>query len=236
MSADPLRQDQDDYFGLIDADEYFQDIRVLLQHKGVTESDIDVALSTLNEEGGKIGACVVVIMPELQPDASQSPSARYFVRIAIQVIVQPLLADDVTSGVGKVAEQLAERIRQICHFRSHGRANQFMFDGMEPINVEAGKTSYGINFKRKGGDNQVVKVASPGIGSVAATLPATGWDVTVNVPAGATGYYTLDGTLPTAINGTAYVAPFNVPAAATVKAAAVQAGFQQSEPATLTLS
>lgn len=236
MSSDPLRQDQDDYFGLIRADEYFSDIKVLLQHKGVTESDIDVALSTLNEAGGKSGACVVIIMPELQPDSSQAPSARYFVRISIQVIVQPLLADDVASGVGKVAEQLAERVRQICHYRSHGRANTFMFDGMEPIPVEAGKNSYGVVFKRAGGDTQVVKVAKPGIASVAATGPATGWDVTVNVPPGAAGYYTTDGTLPTVLNGTAYVGPFNVPAAAVVRAAAVQAGFQQSEPAQLNLS
>ncbi len=209
---------------------------MLTQHKGVTERDIDVALSTLNEKGGKIGACLIVLMPELLPDPSETPAPRYFVRIGIQAIVQPLFADDPTSGAGVFVEQVTERTRQIGHNRRFGRSNSFMFDGMLPIPADPGKESYGIYFKRLGGDSVVARVATPGIASVVATLPATGWDVTVNVPGGATGYYTTDGTLPTALNGTLYTTPFNVPAAATVRACAVQTGFQQSEPATLILT
>lgn len=234
--SEPLRLDQDDYGFLLDADEFFGPITVLVQHKGVTESDIEVALSTLNEKAGKIGACCIVLMPELQPDASEGPAPRYFVRIGIQAIVQPLFADDPSSGADTFVEQVTERIRQIGHNRSFGRSNTFMFDGMTPISAEAGKESYGVFFKRIGGDAAVAKVAKPGIASVPATLPATGWDVTLNVPGGATAYYTTDGSLPTALNGTAYTVPFNVPPAATVRACAVQAGFQQSEPATLVLA
>jgi len=236
--SEPIQQDQDDFHALLDADEFFSQIPVLNQRKGVTDSDIEVGLSTLNAKDGqtKIGGVLIVILPELQPDASQGPAARYFVRIAIQAIVQPSFADDATNGIQKTVEDLCERVRQVGHFRSFGRANTFMFDGMEPIAAGEGKNSYGIYFKRVGGDSQVAKVAKPVITSAPATLPALGNDVTLTVPGGAAGYYTTDGSLPTALNGTLYAAPFNVPAAATVRAAAVQSGFQQSEPATLNLT
>lgn len=236
MSLDPLTLDQADYAALYDADPFFSQIKVLAQFKGVTENDIQVALSTLNERDGKIGAVLIVIMPELQPDTGQTPSPRYFVRIGLQVIAQPLLADDATSGVGLSAEQISERVRQIGQNRKFGRSNSFMFDGMEPLPVDEGKVSYGVYFRRAGGDAYVPRVATPALTSEVAVLPATGWTVTMTVPPGATGWYTTDGTLPTELNGTEYTGPFNVPAAATVRASAVQTGFQQSEPVAIELS
>jgi hypothetical protein len=230
---EPLQLDQDDYAALFGADAFFAHVRVLEQRKGVTESDIDVALSTLNERAGKLGACVVVLEPELQPDRAETPAARYFVRIAIQVIVQPLLADDPTTGVGLAVEEVCERVRQLGHARSFGRRNVFMFDGMEPIAVGGGRNSYLVFFRRLGGDSVVAKLAAPAIATDSAAAPA---EITLTVPSGATGFYTLDGTLPTALNGTLYTAPFTVPAACTLRAAAVQEGYQQSDPAQLTLT
>lgn len=235
--SEPLQLDQDDYHALLDADEYFGNVKVLSQRKGVTDSDIETALSTLLDKDDKIGACVIVIAPELVPDPSQTPAPRYFVRLGIQVIVQPLLADDATSGVLKTVEDVCERVRQIGHFRSFGRAGTFMFDGMEPIPVDPGKNSYGVFFKRVGGDSVVDRVATPVIGSVAAVGPATGWDLTLTcATSGAAIYYTIDGSEPTALAGTAYTVAFNVPTACTVRAAAVKAAFQQSETARLILS
>jgi len=227
MSTSPILLDQMDYFSLIASDEYFGDIRVLRQNKGVTEDDINVALSTLLEQGGKIGACAVVLMPDLKPDDSEGETARYFERIAIQVIAQPLFADDETSGVKKAAEELATRIMQICHGRTFGRKQTFMFDGMEPIPADPGKVSYGIYFRRTGGDISIAKPARPVITAVSGTVTIT------CATGGAAIRYTTDGSAPYAANPDSlpYTVPFTVSETTTIRAAATKAGMQPSEVA-----
>lgn len=222
---EPLRQDQDDFAALISADSFCATTPVLSQHKGVTESDITEALAGLHVRAGKMGSCVVVLMPELKPDPSETPAARYDVRVGLQVIVQPLFADDPATGVRITAEQLAERVRQLCHSRSFGRPATFMFDGMDPLPSDPGKESYLVYFKRKGGDTYIPRVATPGLAGIAAY---GGYEITLNVPTGATGYYTTNGTLPTPL-ALPYTGPFVVMGGATVRAAAVQTGCLQSE-------
>jgi hypothetical protein len=233
--SDALELDQEDIGGRLSADPYFADITVLVQRKGVTENDIEAALSVINEKIGKIGAIAIIIMPELQPDSGQTPGARYFVRTTVQVIEQPLfnLGD---TGTGKSAEQIAERIRQVLHFFSTGRGNVYTFDGMQPIAVEEGKISYGVAFRRVGGDSAIIKVADVEITATGAAAPAT---VTLAcATAGAAIWYTTDGSFPSSANATAtqYTVPFAQATAATIRAAAEKSGLQQSNVRQLTLT
>ncbi len=83
------------------------------------------------------------------------------------------------------------------------------------------------------------KVATPAIAAAAAISPATGSSVTLTCATGSAAiYYTTDGSYPSSANATAtlYSAPFNVPTAATLRAAAQLSGSQPSDVAQTSLT
>lgn len=226
--SDQLTEDQEDFFGRVLADEFFSDIATLIEKKGVTEDDIRQSLSVLNEKLGKIGACVVVLMPTLVNETPDAPGPQFQVRLTVQVVDQPLVNLDPAQGTGKSAAQLAERLRKIFHHFSTGRGNFFVFAAQEPIPVEEGKNSYGVAFTRKGADCPPPKPPTPTIEAAAATAPTT-VTLTCANPSAAI-HYTTDGSYPSAANPTAtlYTVPFNQATAATIKAASSLATYQQS--------
>lgn len=226
--SDQLEQDQLDFYGRIKADEYFADIPVLLEAKGVTEADIDQALSTLQAVGGKIGVVVIVLMPSLAPDTSEASGPRHIPRLTVQVIDQPLfnLGD---SGIGKSCSQVAERVRQICHRFRNGTGGTFTFAGQEPVPVDAGKNSYAVAFTRIGGDASVAKVSMPLASPASGAAPQT-VTLTCATPS-AVIRYTLDGSYPYAGNAAAliYSTPIAITTAKTLRAAATLTGYQPSD-------
>jgi len=233
--SDPLELDQEDFAARLQADPYFTDIAVLIQRKGVTDSDIDVALSVLNERTGKIGACVVLLMPALAPESPNVPGPLYRIITTVQVIEQPLfnLGD---TGTGKSAEQIAQRVRMLLHHFSNGYGATYVFDGLLPLGADAGKISYGVKFSRQAGDSASPKVAALTISATDTKAPAT-VQIT-SATAGATIWYTTDGSYPSSANANAhtYGAPFPQATAATIRAAAEKAGLQQSNVTQLILS
>lgn len=227
---DPLLQDQLDIFARLSADELFSDVPVLQQRKGVTESDIEVALSTLNTKSGKMGALLVVLMPTLDPVDPEAPGPRYRIIGTVQAIEQPLfnLGAD---GTGKSAEQLAERVRQLLHHCNFGRGSVWTFAGMEPVEQGEGKIAYGVRFARLAGDGADPRQPTP-------QLSAAGLTVTVSADPAASVYYTIDGTYPHAGNTAAslYSAPVTLSAAGTFRAVAYRTGYLPSNVATATIS
>lgn len=233
--SDALELDQVDFAERLKADPYFSDITLLVQRKGVTESDIDVALSVLNEKSSKIGACVVLLMPELAPVDVEVRGPLYNIRATAQVIEQPLFNLGAT-GTGKSAEQIAQRVRQLLHHFSNGHGNTFVFDGMEPISADVGKISYGVKFIRRAGDLADSKVSPITIQATDAAAPAT-----IALSTGTTGatiWYTTDGSYPSSENdnATEYTVPFVQSTAATIRAAAEKTGMQQSNLTQLILT
>ena len=75
--------------------------------------------------------------------------------------------------------------------------------------------------------------AAPAFG-VAGGLYAANVTVTIDVPAGATVYYTLDGSLPTVDKATRYTRPFELTDTASVRARAFESGKQPSNVITAT--
>lgn len=226
--SDQLEQDQLDIYWRIAADSYFADVPVLLELKGVTDNDINQALSTLNDKGGKSGVLAVVLMPSLAPDQSEAPGPRYIPRITVQVIDQPLFNLS-ASGIGKSASQVAERVRMIIHRFRNGTGATFAFAGQEPVPVDDGKNSYAVAFTRLAGDNPPAKVAMPTISAAGTVAPQT---VTLACATGGAAIrYTLDGSSPVSANPSAlvYSAPFNVSAAGKLRVAATLASYQQSD-------
>lgn len=227
MKSD-LELDQEDIGARLEADEYLGDVKVLVQLKGVIESDVDTALSTLNVQGGKIGACLIVLMPALLPgDSPNAEGPLFSERAAVQVIAEPLfnLSD---SGTGKSAEAIMIRCSQILHHLNLGRGKIFNFDGVEPTDVKSGKVSYTLFLLRESGARQVPKSPAVFISSDSAAAPAT---VTMTCPGADKILYTVDGSYPSERNEFAreYTAPFDVDSCATIRAQSIKSGCQQSD-------
>jgi hypothetical protein len=227
-----LELDQDDIVGRLQVDPFFQaGVPVLEQRKGITESDISIAISTANQQNGKIGSCAIVLMPRLSGQDPNAPGPRWTARYPIQVIDWPVVRRQAAGGSQASADEIADRIRQIIHgmtcLRLQGQL-AFYFDKLEPTQVPEGMVSYIVTFKRLGTDKPPVSVASVGISPSSGTGPLV---VTLAcATAGAAIYYTIDGSYPSSIapTGTLYTVPFSAPSGSTVRAAAELTGFQQS--------
>ena len=223
-TLNPQKRSQGDFALRLEADPYFSDITVLEQNKGVTEDDILQALGTLNEKAGKIGACVVVLMPELVPTESQSRNAAFRVRATLQVIVSPIFNSGDT-GTGKTAEAIAAKVRTAFHMYDGGYGT-WTFAGQDPIE-RTGDVSYGVVFTRQGQDRNAPKLPTPMFDPEEGALPAT---VTITADSESDVYYTTDGSTPTPENPAAvlYATPVEITAPTTLRAAAYRTGYQAS--------
>lgn len=231
-----LELDQLDIYARLQNDPFFQSgVPVLLELKGITERDVDISISTANQQNGKVGSVVIVLMPTLLPDSPNAPGPRYDTVYRVQVIDWPVVRRQTVGGSTVSADEIADRVRQIIHRFTFGRGQTVYFAGMEPVAVPNGKVSYSVRFKRTSCDNPPISVASvgisPGVNGVGSG-PAT---VTLTcATAGASIYYTTDGSYPgsdPAACPTAllYSAPFAVAAGVLVRAAAELTNYQQSQ-------
>jgi len=225
--TDIITQDQLDLFGRLQADEWFADLPLLLEEKGVTDSDIEVALSTLNPVSGKMGVVVIVMMSVLTSKSTNDTAAAWSDGVTFQVIEQPLfnLSDD---GIGKSAALVATRIRQQLHLWCNGYGATWSFAGQGPLPADEGKISLGVTFSREGNDVKIPPVVTPKIETTAETAPAI---VTLSsATAGALLRYTLDGSYPSAANPEAHVyeAPFEQAETANLRVIAEKAGMRAS--------
>lgn len=242
---DALEQDQVDLYGRLLAAPALAEVKVLFQRKGVTDNDVLTALSVFNEgDTGKLGCCCIVLMPALTLSSrndggkpySEAPGPRYFIDLVVQVIEMPLISLG-DGGVGLSAEQVAQFVRTIGHHFANGFGGTYTFAGMEPIPVSDGQVSYGVHFTRMAGDAHQPKVAAPSITSDSGgSAPG---NVTITCATlGAAIWFTTDGSYPSGKNPAAleYSGPFVQATAATIRAAAEAADFQQSDIRQLTLS
>lgn len=235
MSADPLLQAQDDFYGRLLADPYFEDVAVLKQRDGVVESTVETALSVFNSHGDKIGACVIVLMPELEPKQPNVSSPEANLIQAVQVVEMPAI-NFIDGGTRKSAEQIGTRVRQLFHRFYDGSFGTWYLAGDEPIPRPTGQVSRGIRFMRHHEDEVLAKVAAPGVSIAGAALPYT---VTLScATSGATIRYTLDGSLPTYANEAAqlYTAPFDIVVPCTLRVCADATDMLQSDIAETTFS
>lgn len=221
---DALQQDQEFLAGRLAGDSYFADVKVLQQRKGVTEADINQALSVLLAQGGKIGACVIILKPALIPSEADAPGPEYRVSLSVQVITFPLVNDG-DDGTKKSTEEIAERVRLLGHrFATPG--GTFSFAGMLPEEVEAGKDSYSVTFTRRASDSgrgAGLPLFTPDEGAVPQAVELTSAEADEI-------WYTFDGSYPSPSNEFArkYVAPIPVSEAGTLLAVAYKDGLLPS--------
>ena len=111
-----MEYDQDDIVARLTADPYFAaGTPILEQRLGITENDVEIAISTANNQNGLIGTVVIVLMPRLSGKDPNAPGPRYTVRYPVQVIDWPTVRRQTVGGSQISAEAAADRIREILH-------------------------------------------------------------------------------------------------------------------------
>jgi len=218
---DPLERDQEFYRALYESDGYLATVTVIAETKGVIEADILRKLSTLNKKGGKLGAIIVILQPELQASAPDARGPEYFSVIRVQVIEDRLM-NRTSAGTEITSWQLAERCRQLGHRRNFG-FGPYAFAGMVPApQAVTTRDSMVLTFRRLARDEEIPKLPAVLIDPEEGASPVV---VTLTGFPGAAIWYSLDGSYPTL----PYEAPLNVTVGSTLLVAQTLDGYAPSD-------
>ena len=236
---DVLRQLQEDFYGRALAAEPLDEVALVLVRKDYSEQELQRLLGTVKGRGGKVGAAVLVNMPVLSVSDPDVPGPRTSIVQTLTVLEHPTINAGST-GCGKTAEQIALSLLQLFHHFNPAGISQVFVGSTAAIVPEGGfdgLVGYTVTLQAPLQLSAQRKVATPRI----AAAPTSGLPATVTITCatvGASIYTTTDGSYPSASNpnATLYAAPFEVAAAATVRATASLSGLQQSDVAQLCLS
>lgn len=222
-----LEDGQEDVQARLQNEEFFEDVAVLLQRKGDIEQDIEVALGVLTEQGGKTGACVVVLMPEILAPESDLPGPPIIVQQSLQVIERPALNQDATTGTLKSAERIALNALNLLHRYINYSLGWTMIADRKPIRPlasEDGLVQYLVVLQWRAGITRVTQVREPEPTLNAGTNELS---LACATPSSAI-YYTTDGSYPGPENdqATLYSTSFTPGSGVTlVRAAAYRDGY-----------
>lgn len=203
---------------------FFDEIVILEQNKGVTESDVEIALGTQNTETGKKkGAVVIALMPEFTRNEAEAPGPELSARLQFQVLTVPLL-NMAADGTGKTAERIATNILNVLHLYFTGLVRITLSADDQPIlplDTDDGLVSYMVRLRCTLALRRRNKVATP-----SATVAANLLTLTCST-VGAAIHYTTDGTYPGPENPTAtlYTVPFAITNGLEVRAGATLADY-----------
>lgn len=226
---------QEELVELLEADPYFADIPIFTQRKKNIENEIALALGTITEKAaGKIGLCIVVVMPLAEMSYPNLPG--YFDKVP-QVL--RVLENVTLNTIGKKAEDVAVHIVATIHGR-------FLYseslNAGDPATVVVDKKAITIGDEP---DKNLLSydvvawtqakvsytpdlVAPPSITIVSAGAQMEIRDISC-ATAGATIYQTINGTRPKPGNTLALVLPYQLPLGTKVLARAYKAGLRASE-------
>jgi hypothetical protein len=233
--SDELELDQEDFKALLDGDAAFTTVTVLKESRGDIEADVLQALGALNQKASKAGAVAVVLQPIELPSNPDTANPELRVRVTVQILEQQAFnAGD--TGTGKDMYQLARRVRQLCHRRNFGRGLYNWVGTEDAQQDDASRRSRLVIFEKRAQEDSYERLGAPLIDPEAGG--AAPQEVTLTPPAGATAYYTIDGSLPVpgADGTTEYTGAFTVAAAATLRAMAYKSGSIPSNVAEATFT
>jgi len=209
-----------DIVGRIEADDGFATVNVLREDKGVTTTDINSALKTLKVKGGKMGAAVVVAMPEKAAKNPNMPGPFYDLVIRVRCYESPTFNRS-ASGTGLTAANLSLRVEHLLDKVSLGGVT-LNYERTDPGVFSDGDTAVEITFGAWLGMEPATRVQKPRISLAAGQI------VISCATLGATVRYVVDGTYPST-STQEYSAPFAPAASCTIRAVAYAAGFQASD-------
>lgn len=221
---------QSDLHGRLLADELLSDVPVLLETRGLTESDVATALTTLNERAdGKLGLVAIVLMPQVDTE-STGGAPIFTVRPQVRVIETPLINRD-EGGVGITNSMAGLRIIHALHgYIAHGIAQQVTVadQAMAPAEgLPDGNVGVDVFFRMAGGVDLPRKVLTP-------RIEQNGGQVSMHTgTASAEIRFTTDSVYPRpdADGSTLYTTPVTLDPGTLIRAVGYRAGFLASDAA-----
>lgn len=217
----------------LEADYWFADVGVFVlrprENDGFTQIQgrIDQLIGGYLKKNGKSGAAVYALMPTADATDLDAPGPR--LDNAITFRCQELPAINMGSnGTRKSCEELAIRVLQVLHHFNPGKGNVLYAapDVWTPSAAADPKVTIDVKLMQKSGLPHYQKCTP-------VTIAAAGLIVTLTCATpGAVMRYSIDDSYPTLT----YTAPFTLPAAATVRAAAHTTDLQQSDLRELSVS
>ena len=90
----------------LNADDYFADIPVFEQARGVIAEEVTQALAAQTTKGGKAGAAVIVNYPFFETNESQTPQGDLRTIVVIDIHVDPLVNFNSAIGTGKTIDEI----------------------------------------------------------------------------------------------------------------------------------
>jgi hypothetical protein len=230
-----LQQLRTQFADRLQADSYFLDIPVFTEEKADLDNEIARSLGVLTETGGKIGACAVVLSPRADVKDKGLPGPYLDpIRLAVHV-EESVLINQSTSGTGKHASDIAERISALIHrWVPDGQSRPVLADNphIQAVEPAIGDRAYSVAFSFAAGlsvslSTVATPVAVPASGAAPQTVALT------CATGGAAIFYTLTGAFPSPTAGTLYTAAVSVPTACTLRAKAYLAGYLASAELTI---
>lgn len=215
---DILDQLQRDVAGRITADPAFAQIAVLVQEKGLTESDVAEGLAGMQATGGKAGAAIVVMLPDRESQYPDAPGPARLLTITARVIELPLINRG-DGGTGLTAAHISSVVEHLFHQVTLGDLT-LRHTATWPAPIE-GAIAFDVRFSTEHYLPAADRVQTPAItsagGQVALACGTEGADIR----------YTLDGSYPRP-DAALYSAPIDADPA-DVRAVAYLDGFQASD-------
>lgn len=234
MSTDPLRQVLDDCAARLAATEYFADIAILPYVADSTEDELAKRLGAAKGASGKVGACVLVLLPVVAVPSPNLPGPQFALNQSFIVLEHPELNRG-SIGTKKPAGAIAREVVRLFHHAHTGLGVQVWNAAGDAVVPETGfakLTGYTVTVTAQWAQEGVARLATPALSAAGATITATHAD------AAAALWYTVDGSYPWPGNpaATLYAAPVTLTAPGTFRAAAYRAGYQPSSIATATIT
>ena len=205
-------------------------ITVRSLRKLIVSNELDAALLTITDIGGRHGCACAVEMPTVGVDTPNVPGPQGILRISVLIIENPT-ENYGQNGTQKDAELVAERVAQLLHLFRVQNVGTMYASGpnvIEPTDEIDGHVGYRVTFIVKKGSDVLDKTGTPiitGTHEAVTITPAPGYET------GAI-YYTLDGESypgPDRPNSFTYTAPFATDAGAVVRSAGYKTGSTGSD-------
>lgn len=232
MNELSLLDAHEDLYQRTRADAFLASVNIVKDDVGETLAEIEKSLGMVKERAGKIGACIVLLQPIANTNAAEVAGAILDTEFTFRVLEDPTLnkSDD---GTKIRALTICRRLVGLHHlYHPAGVMGVFVAKtpAIVPVVDAIAPVAYEVAFTAtESGFDPTVKVTTPVIAPVSGAAPQT---VTLTCgTAGASIYYTTDGSYPSAVNPNAflYSAPFVVGAAAVVRAGAFASGKVASD-------